>query len=56
MTGEQSREGNLYWLYNVRDIELVDVADIIESLPEDRRAQLQLPFEPESRPAGPDPN
>jgi hypothetical protein len=45
MTGEQSREGNLYWLHNVRNIELVHASSIIESVPEDR-----LPFELEPEP------
>lgn len=49
MTGEQSRERNLYWLYNVRDIELVHASNVIASLTEDQRAQLlPLQFEPES--------
>jgi hypothetical protein len=48
VTGELSRERNRFWLYNARDINLVAASDIINSVPEERLAQLQLPFEPES--------
>jgi hypothetical protein len=56
MTGEQSREGNLFWLYNVRDIEMVPAADIADSVPEDRRAALQLPLGIEPPADEPPPN
>jgi hypothetical protein len=39
MTGELSRAGNLFWLYNVRDIERLSA----DSLARDRHEALQLP-------------
>jgi hypothetical protein len=56
MTGELSREGNLFWLYNVRNIERMPASDIADSLPADRQAALRLPFDLEPPPDDSDAN
>ncbi len=44
MTGEESREGNLFWLYNVRNIELVPESAIEDPPLPELRVIAELPF------------